>query len=229
MQVVGPQAHLLTAGLTSSMRNATLAVLVCVVPAAVLALATQRAAINSFAGPYHVIITEASQCPEGIVTPGASMGNLTGSLRHVRSSRYQLYNGQIVLKRDIVVGKFGIKVAVAKWDPVAGWRENNFFNLEGVPGDPRAEVCNVVSTLVKDAIDAVSRSQPQIPNRCPFRKGTYIIRNLSTALLERYEDFPVLQYGRFRADVIFYLMKSRQIIVGCARGAGDIVPKLKTS
>lgn len=62
-----------------------------------------------------------------------------------------------------------IKIAIAKWDPVAGWREN-FFRLEGVPGDPRAELCNVMSTMAKGFLDVVSRSNPKFPNRCPFRK-----------------------------------------------------------
>ncbi|XP_052128586.1 uncharacterized protein LOC113211001 [Frankliniella occidentalis] len=182
-------------------------------------------------GPYHAYVTETSQCPEGTVNPGALVGNLTGSLRHVRSSRYPLFTGQLLLKRDVVVGEIGklapeqIKIAIAKWDPVAGWREN-FFRLEGVPGDPRAEVCNVVSTMAKDVLDVVSRSNPKFPNRCPFRKGTYNFHNFSTGLIQRYEDFPVFPYGRFRADLIFYLMKSRQKIVACVRGVGEVVPRV---
>ncbi|XP_052133264.1 uncharacterized protein LOC113211894 [Frankliniella occidentalis] len=201
-----------------------LAVLVCVLPAAVLALTTPRPSINSYAGPFNIMFREASPCPEGTVTPGALVVNLTGSIQHVRSVKYPVYNGQLLLTRDVVEGEFGVKVNIAKWDNVAGWKEN-FFRMDGNGG----EYCKVVATIAKDAASEISRNNPKYPKNCPFPKGTYHFRNLSTELVQRYEHFPVFPYGRFRGDILFYEMKSKKKIVGCFSGVSDIVPKIKKS
>ncbi|XP_052129976.1 uncharacterized protein LOC113214663 [Frankliniella occidentalis] len=202
------------------MGNSVLAVLVCVVPT-VLALTSLRASIHSYAGPYNIMFREASQCPEGTVPKGAVGGNFTGSLHHLPSTKYPVFDGQLILMRDVGVGDVGVKVVIAKWDNVAGWREN-FFRIDA------GEVCKVFATIAHDAIAEVSRLNPKLPKSCPFRKGTYILRNFSSEIVQRYEHFPVFPYGRFRGDLYYYDMKSKQT-VACFRGVSDIVPKVEKS
>ncbi|XP_026293085.1 uncharacterized protein LOC127749916 [Frankliniella occidentalis] len=205
------------------MSIAALAVLVfCVVVPAVFALTTMRSSINSYAGPFTILFKEATQCPEGTVTPGRLVANLTGALHHSKFTKAAVFDGLALVTRDVDFGDLGLKVAVAKWDSVAGWREN-FFRMDG------GEYCNVMVSIGRDAASVVNRNNPKFPKSCPIPKGTYIFHNLSTELLQRWEHFPVFPYGRFRGDMIFYDLKSKQNIVGCFRGVSDIVPKVKKS
>ncbi|XP_052125923.1 uncharacterized protein LOC113217431 isoform X2 [Frankliniella occidentalis] len=200
------------------MRNVPLAVLLCVVRA-VLAFTTLRS--NSYAGPYRILFKEVTQCTEGTVSPGAWVLNLTGNILHPRSVKSPVFNGQMIMRKDVGVGDVGITIAVAKWDSVAGWREN-FFRIDG------GEWCNVVATIGQTAFEEVSRHS-MWPRSCPQSKGTYFFRNLSTDMVQRWEHFPVFPYGRFRGDLLYYVMKSKQTIVGCFRGVTEIVPKMKRS
>ncbi|XP_052125927.1 uncharacterized protein LOC127749917 isoform X2 [Frankliniella occidentalis] len=191
------------------MGNAAPAVLVCVVPA-VLAFTSLRSSVNSYA------------CPAGTVGPGGVVANVTGNIHHSRTIKASVFDGALLVMRDVGVGDLGVKVAVAKWDSVAGWKEN-FVRMDG------GEYCNVLVTIGREAASEVSRHNPKFPKSCPIPKGTYIFNNLSFDFLQRWEHFPVFPYGRFRGDMLLYDMKSKQNIVGCFRGVSDIVPRMKKS
>ncbi|XP_034231172.1 uncharacterized protein LOC117639525 [Thrips palmi] len=174
--------------------------------------------INSYAGPFDIHFKEALQCPQGTVTAPLLM-NMSGTLLSSRTLNGMVYNGVAFVARKVTKGDVGVKLAIAKWDNVAGWREN-YFRLDG------GEVCFAMKTVGKDAMAELHRNNPRFPTGCPLPDGSYSFRNFSTAALSRYEHFPVFPYGRFRGDLGFYDMKSKEV-AGCISGISEVVPKLK--
>ncbi|KAK3907344.1 LexA repressor [Frankliniella fusca] len=177
--------------------------------------------INSYAGPFTVVFRDVGQCPEGTVPPGQMLTNLTGNLHYSRPLKGTVFDGQFVTSREARAGDYAVKMRLAKWDTVAGWR-NNFFLIEG------GEVCSAIVKYAQEIIGEIHRNNPKFPTTCPIPKGVYTFRNLSTGLLQRFEHFPVFPYGRFKGNVLFYEMKSKDI-VGCFQGSFDVVPKVNKS
>lgn len=52
---------------------------------------------------------------------------------------------------------------MAKWDPVAGWRDN-FFNMDG------GEYCKVMALIGYQVSAELAKIDPNFPTSCPISK-----------------------------------------------------------
>ncbi|XP_034242535.1 uncharacterized protein LOC117646021 [Thrips palmi] len=96
-----------------------------------------------------------------------------------------------------------VKLDVAKWDTVSGWREH-FFVV------PPQDFCFVMEEVGKELVVLLATHIDGFPRKCPVPNRTYNVTN-TPSRVGQLRHFPVLPYGRFRAYAIGVYSKRPEV------------------
>ncbi|KAJ1523219.1 hypothetical protein ONE63_001105 [Megalurothrips usitatus] len=175
-------------------------------------------------GPYLLELLEIGRCPANEVGHVGDDITVDAKLYHNRSmGSGTVYSGVATVKNNSFArGATTMKVDLAKWDPVSGWREH-FLVM------PAGESCFVMEDLATDLFKLFREIVvEEFPKKCPIPDGAYHVNN-AFMNLGQFNHFPALPYGRFRGHVLGYHLRTPSVKTPrlCIRVVLNVHPKVK--
>ncbi|KAJ1519569.1 hypothetical protein ONE63_004844 [Megalurothrips usitatus] len=158
------------------------------------------------------------------VCPKEEVGGLERSdLTMVTTSRYNHSIRSQVLDVNMTIsnriyhrGESTMKLDIARWNSVSGWREHFLVMALG-------ELCFVYDEVATDVIATFAESG--FPAKCPVADGPFAARNVPVQM-PPLRHFPALPYGRYRVYIMFNHNKGKRAMRGCLKGVADVTQNL---